>query len=385
MIIGIDASRANHEQKTGVEWYAFSVIEEMKKVKIETKIKIVLYSDVPLKGELAILPPNWTSKVLRWPPKRLWTQVRMSWEMLWHAPDVLFIPAHVFPILHPKKTVMTIHDVAAMRFPESYNWFERWYSLFSAKMALKKLWKIIVPSEFTGRELKKLEIRNWKLRDNVTVVPHGYDSRYKKIATATAGSRPEGGKNKIKIEEVVKKYRVEKPFIMTIGRLEEKKNTIKIIEAFNILRLTSYNLHLLLVGSPGHGYEKVKEAIDKSPFKNDIITPGWVGPDDVPYLMNAASVFVFPSLYEGFGIPVLEAMACGVPVVASCGNSLEEVGGDAALSVDPQKPEEIASAVQRLMTDEVLRQEKIRLGFERVKQFSWEKTARETMRILMSE
>jgi len=96
MIIGIDASRANKIQKTGVEWYAYFVVEHLKKI-LPSEAQVVLYSDVPLQGRLGVLPPNWSSKVLHWPPKRLWTQVRLSYEMLVHTPDVLFIPAHVFP------------------------------------------------------------------------------------------------------------------------------------------------------------------------------------------------------------------------------------------------------------------------------------------------
>ncbi len=387
MIVGIDASRANHEQKTGVEWYAFHVIEEMKKITIENKIEFVLYSDVPLKGELAKLPPGWTSKVLRWPPRlrsatsfggqawRFWTQVRMSWEMLWHTPDVLFIPAHVFPIIHPKKTVMTVHDVAAMRFPESYNWFERWYSLWSARAALKSLWKVITPSQFTKDELMNLESGILNMESKVVPVAHGYDKRYKKI------------ENEIEMDSVLKKYSIQTPFIMSVGRLEEKKNTVRIIEAFNLLRsqIPNSKFQILLIGQPGFGYEKVKVAIEQSHYKQDIITPGWVSPDDVPYLMNAASVFVFPSLYEGFGIPVLEAMACGTPVVASTGSCLEEVGGTAAVYVDPQKPQDIAAGVKKYMEDATLRTEKIRLGLERVNGFGWEKCAKQTFKVLLGD
>src|SRR3989338_2027149 len=379
MIIGIDASRANNEQKTGVGWYAYHIIQELKKTNSQFPIpnyRVVLYSDRPLEGELAHLPEHWESKVLRWPPKRLWTQMRLSWEMLVRPPDVLFIPAHVFPIIHPKKTVMTVHDIAAERFPESYNWFERWYSLWSARYAVKNLWKIIVPSEFTKKELLNQESRIKNQGKNIVVIHHGYDERYRKI------------ENQTDIERILNRYSIKKPFILSIGRLEEKKNTRRIVEAFNRLKINHnfqfsiFNFQLVLVGQAGHGYEKVKTAIETSPNKSDIIIPGWVGPDELPYLMNAASVFVFPSLYEGFGLPVLEAFACGTPVVASKGTSLEEVGGDAAVYVEPENVEDIANGIERLLSDKSLREEKIQKGFERVKNFSWEQCARETMRSL---
>jgi len=357
MLIGIDASRANQAQKTGVGWYAFHLIQGLKKITPET-VRVVLYSDKPLQGELAELPKNWQVKVLHWLPKRLWTQVRLSWEMLWQQPDVLFVPAHVFPFIHPKKTVMTVHDVAAKRFPESYNWFERWYSLWSANYVVKNLWQVLVPSEFTKKELGS---------DKPKVVAHGYDEKYKRIEES---------------DEVLNKYNLQKPYLMSLGRLEEKKNTKRIVEAFNLIR-EKINIKLLLAGGPGHGYEEVKAVIESSPYKKDIITPGWVEEVDLPYLLKAAEVLVFPSLYEGFGLVILEAFACGTPVIASQGNSLAEVGEGAAVYVDPDKAQEISQAVLDLLSNEELRLLKIKQGYERLEQFSWEKCAQETLAVLL--
>jgi hypothetical protein len=176
MKIGIDVSRANNLQKTGVEWYAYFLLQELKKI-IPENIEVVLYSREALQGDLAELPKNWTSKILHWPPKIFWTQARLSLEMLFHKPDILFVPAHVCPLVHPKKTVMTVHDIAALRFPESYNHFERWYSLASVRFALQNVWRIITPSQFTKNELKSLSIKNYD--DNKTkVVYHGFNSLY---------------------------------------------------------------------------------------------------------------------------------------------------------------------------------------------------------------
>src|SRR3989339_1868807 len=148
MKIGIDASRANNLQKTGVEWYSYFLLKNLKKI-IPEDIEVVLYTREKLQGDLAELPKNWSNKVLCWPPKIFWTQIRLSLEMLFHKPDILFVPAHVCPIIHPKKTVMTVHDIAALRFPDSYNWLEEWYSLASVRFALKNISKIITPSQFT--------------------------------------------------------------------------------------------------------------------------------------------------------------------------------------------------------------------------------------------
>lgn len=366
MIIGIDASRANREKKTGVEWYAWHLIEALKN-RIPSDVTVRLYTDEPLRGQLAQLPDNWEEHYLRWPPKRLWTQVRMSIEMLRRPPDVLFIPAHVFPFIHPKRTVMTVHDVAAVRFPKAYSWFEWWYSLYIARAAMERLWKIIVPSQFTADEIA--DLTSVSSAKNVYVIHHGFDESYEKSIHWKQR------------DAIKKKYGIEKPFMLFVGRLETKKNTLALIRAFTYIK-KKHDISLVLIGKPGHGYGSVARAIARHPHRADIIRPGWVRQDDMPTLMSAASSFVFPSYYEGFGIPVIEAMAAGVPVVAAEGSSLQEVGGDAATYINPTKPRAIADAVCRLLDDTVLAKKMIKKGKERVHAFSWTKCARQTDEVL---
>jgi len=397
MLLLIDASRANNEQKTGVEWYAYFVIQELKKI-APPEIKVILYTREPLKGDLAILPPNWEERILRWPPRRLWTQIRLSWEM-WRMKYVtkeelvLFVPAHVLPLVCPKKVITTIHDLGGLRFPAGYSWFERWYARFATRFALKRA-VILTPSEFV-----KEDLRNYG-DGKITVVPNGYDNvLFRQI------------ENQAEIQAVLKKYNIHQPYFLSISRLEEKKNTVGIVEAFGIFmerfrhdiareRSDRSNLihegdcfaslavssdesnftmtetyALILLGKPGYGYDKVQKTIEHSKFKNDIILPGWVETADVPYLMAGAIAFIFPSFYEGFGIPILEAMACGVPVITSNRSALPEVAGNAALLVNPYKPGEIAEAMKQLVSSPGLRQELIKRGLERVKGYSWEKTA----------
>lgn len=371
MIIGIDASRANREKKTGVNWYAYHLIQELKRI-VPSHIEIVLYTDKSLVGELAKLPENWTEKVLGWPPKRFWTQIRLSLEMLLNPPDILFVPAHVFPIIHPRRTLMTVHDIAATKFPESYNWFERWYSVWSARFAVKRLWKVVVPSQTVKEDvLENSRGDKTQLSGKIFAVPHGYDKIYRII------------EEKSELKKVLDKYGVSKPYIMTIGRLEEKKNTGRIVKAFDITKKAFGNLQLLLIGKPGHGYEGVRAAINSSPNKEDIVTPGWVDEKDVPYLMNAAEAFVFPSLYEGFGIPILEAMACSTPVIAGSGSSLEEVGKNACVFVSPRNVNQIAKQIDRVLGSEKMKNRLKHAGLERAKDFSWAKCARKTWEILI--
>lgn len=373
MTIGIDVSRANKEQKTGVETYAYFLVEEMKKITDNRTVfypnnqdvKVILYSREPLIGPLGILPDGWESRVLRWPPKRLWTQLRLSFEMLVRPPDVLFVPAHTVPLIHPKKTVMTVHDIAAIKFPGTYNWFERWYTIWSARYAAKKLWRVIVPSRYTKFEMEKMFGNN--RQSPARVIPLGYDIRYQKIHDAK------------RIDAVLKKYHIRKPFVLSVGRLEEKKNTRRIIEAFEKI---SNNHQLALIGMPGYGYESIAEAIKRSPCRFDIIELGWIPTEDIVAVMNAADVFVFPSLYEGFGVPILEAFACGTPVLTSRGTSTEEVGGDAAIYVNPGDSNAIAQGIARLLSDYELREACVEKGLKRVREFSWKKCAVETWRVV---
>jgi len=373
MIIGIDASRANTLNRTGVEEYVYQIIQNLKKIECKKDIHFLLYTREPLIHVLQKDLPEYVEvKVLRWSPfgfaqdkpKRLWTQLRLSWEMLVNPPDVLFVPGHVFPIIHPKKTVMTVHDVAAMRFPESYNRFERWYSRWSAKVAVKKLWKVITISEFTKSELGA------EHQERVSVIPLAYDNAYRVTDDA------------VRIDAVQKKYTLKKQYLLSVGRLETKKNTVRIIQAFNALKqrqVDAYkNLQLVLVGGKGYGYEDVLVEIENSPYKTDIVMPGFVDAVDLPYIMNGADVFVFPSLYEGFGIPILEAFACGTPVVTSDTTACKEVAGGNAVLVDPLDVMSIANGIE-----EAMKREHVEQGLERVRKYSWEKTAKETLGVLL--
>ena len=372
MIIGIDASRANRAQKTGVEWYAFFLIQELKKI-VPDNIQVVLYSEIPLVGELAKLPKNWTSKVLKWPPKRIWTQCRLSIEMLIFPPDVLFIPAHVFPYIHPKKTIMTVHDIAGIRFPESYNTFEKWYSTWSAKKALQKLYKIITPSQFTKDEL--LDVFGKKYQDKISVVHLAYNTDFDKKKKI----------DNIKDNIVLNKYKINKPYILSIGRIETKKNTGTSIDAFSLWKKKKKTNHqFVLIGKSGFGYDDIIEKINKSEFKKDINEIGYVDSEDLPVLLKSADVLLFPSLYEGFGIPALEAMASGVPVVATRGTSVEEIGKDSLWYAGGTDAKSIAKTLNEVFENKEEKEKKQKHGLEYVKEFSWEKMAKKTLSVLLN-
>lgn len=371
MKIGIDASRANQQQKTGVGNYAYNIIQELKQI-IPAEVQVVLYSKSELQGNLSDLPKNWESEVLSWGVKYLWTQVRLSWEMLINPPDVLFIPSHVFPIIHPEKTVMTVHDIAAARFPESYNFFEKWYSLWSAKWACKNLWKVITPSNFVREELvNHFDLGNKKKKINS--IHHGYnkdrlsdvDSSYKALG----------------------KYNIQKPFLLVLGRIEHKKNILGAVQAFEKLKQNSEfsDMNLVLAGKPGHGYDGIKKNIKISNFSESIIETGWIDDSDIASLISKSKLVLFPSFYEGFGLPMLESFFCKTPVVASKGTALEEVGGNAAIYCNPKDIEDIQNKIEKILSDEGLYRKKIKLGKQKLSEFDWKSSVQKTAKVLLSK
>ncbi len=367
MLIGIEASHANKPNRTGVEEYCFQVIQALKNI-IPPTAHVVLYSPSHLQGGLENLPPNWKSKILKWPIKKMWTQVRLTSEFIFNKPDVFFAPGQLIPLITPLKTVVTVHDSAFKIFPEAYNFLGRKYLEMMNVLILEKAKCILTPSEFSKQELKRI------YGDKIPatfVTPLAYNKDVYDLKKHS----------ELEADETLKNYSIKKPFLISLGRLEHKKNTVKIVEAFGEIR-KKLDCQLVLIGTPGVGYELIKKAIDSCPYKTDIKELGFIPSADASVLLSRALVFVFPSLYEGFGLPVLEAMASGCSVVASKGNSLEEVGGTAPLYVDPSSLSGLVEAVTNFIKDKKLREEKKQQGLERVKEFSWQQTALQTWEVI---
>jgi len=393
MRIGIDASRANRAHKSGTEWYSYYVIFAL--AELDSENEYILYTDSPLVGDLASLVAkhrNFKSKVLGWPWKFFWTQGRLSLEMLFHAPDVLFVPAHALPIIHPRKSIVTIHDIGFRSDAKLYeranigaqtsarhslvnacvrlitlgkygaNTFD--YLDWSTHYALKHARRIISISEFTKKEL--LETYKDAEEKNITVIHNGYNSElYKDIAKDPAG------------EAVLASYGIRSPYVFYVGRLEKKKNIATLIEAFHFLRNRRPDLKhkLYLVGDASFGFDDIKYSIHGFGLETIVNTTGWVAEEDLPHIFARADAFVFPSNYEGFGIPLLQAMATQTPIAASRAASIPEIAGDAAVLFDPNNPDDMAQAIISVIDDKEVRSRLIKAGNERVKEFSWIKCA----------
>ncbi len=425
MKIGIDASRANRKHKSGVEWYSYYIIREL--AKLDSKNEYILYTDVPLEEGLADLTcdcgageicskeadgivdkngiqkiksphNNFRAKVLNWNYNFLWTQGRLSLEMIIRRPDILFVPSHTLPIIHPRKSIVTIHDIGFVNNTGFYsvdrmgpegNFFRKFinsivriftlgkfganttdYLFWSTKFALKKARTILTVSNFTKKEI--LDFYGDKVK-NVEVVYNGYNNNiYRKI------------NDKEKIQEVLDKYGITGPYLFYVGRIDKKKNIPELVQAFAMMREQEKDIKhkLVLVGNASFGFDEVMQLSEDYRLEHELIVPGWVEEIDMPYLFNGADAFVFPSKYEGFGIPLLQSMACGIPVAASWAASIPEITKKAALLFNPNSVEDISQALIRIIKDDNLRSELKDLGAERIKEFSWSKTAGGILEIL---
>jgi len=420
MIIGIDASRANKEHKSGTEWYAYYLIKEL--AKLDDKNEYILYTDQPLhaglldltqenfspaitnlpnkQGWQKITSPhnNFKGKVLRWPFRFLWTQGRLSLEMLWQRPDVLFVPAHALPLIHPKKSIVTIHDIGFKETEKLYSQdlimpqngldyrllrllikiisrgdyigSQLDYLHWSTQYALDKARRIITISNFSKDEIAKYyNVDNSKIK----VVYNGYnDKLYKQL------DQPEVTQN------VLNKYGLTQPYIFYVGRLEKKKNTDKLIEAFALVKQHHPEIKhkLVLVGDASFGFDEIKYQINEFNLSDDVMITGWVAEEDMPHIFKGATAFIFPSNYEGFGIPLLQAMACGTPIVASNIPSIQEVAGSAALLFDQTKVHDMAEKIERVILNQDLRNQLIQAGLIRAKNFNWQICALETLKVI---
>ena len=377
MKIAIDASRINISKKTGTEYYSLEIIKNLLLVDSSKKNQYILYSRKPISKLLfEFSGNNFINKIISLP--RFWTQIGLAWKMLKDKPDILFVPSHAIPWIHPKKTVVVIHGLEYEYFPNAYSFFEKFHLRLTTKLALKWAKKIIVPSQTTKNDLIKFYQADTK---QIEVIYHGANEKFKvqssKFKVATQNS-------KLKTNPPNPLYkRGNNKYILFIGRLERRKNLVSLIQSFNFIK-EKYKIphQLILAGKKGFGFKEIQKAVENSPYKNNIILKDYVSEKEKKDLLKNADVFIFVSLYEGFGFPVLEAMEAGIPVIASNNSSIPEISGDTALLVNPQDTEEIAEAIYKILNDNSLKKSLIEKGKENIKRFSWQNCAKKTLEVL---
>ena len=357
--VGLEATRANKRYKTGTEWYAWHLLQEFKK--IDKKNNFVIYYNKYLAGDLKDVPDNFCLKSLAWPFKKFWTHFRLAWELLVNPVDKFFA-TNALPIFGRGEMIVTIHDLGFYRNPKLYHPLERIYQKVSHILAIRRADKIITISEAT-----KLDIIKYfpKAKNKIKVIHLGYrKDDFKPISQED---------KKIFLD----RHDYPDKFLLYIGRLESKKNVLSLIKAY---KKTSRKWPLILAGRPGnYGYAAIEKICTEEGLKDDVMLLGYVSQVNYPKLMASATGFLFPSKFEGFGLPVLEAMASGVPVAVSHIPALKEVAQDAALYFDPDNIEDIKNKIEIIFNNQEQRTDLIAKGLERAKQFSWSKVARETL------
>ena len=289
----------------------------------------------------------------------LWQRLRLPLpvELVTGRVDLVHSPDFVLPPVAHAKTVLTIHDLSFMRYPECSSPPLLKYLLDAVPRSVARADCLLADSESTRQDL--IELMHVP-PERVFVVYAGVEDRF----WATADTEQEA--------QTPARYGLDRPYILSVGTLQPRKNYPRLIRAYAQLRLEHHIPHQLVIsGGRGWLYEEIDATIRELGLMDQVRLMGFVGDDDLPALYRGASVFAFPSLYEGFGIPMLEAMCCGTPVVTSTASSLPEVAGDAALTVNPHDVAAIAEALWRALDDETLRNELRQRGYERARCFTW--------------
>lgn len=367
MLIGVDASRATVAHRTGTENYALYLIQEL--LALDSPHRWRLYLNQPP-------PSGWPSpaaatvELRHIPFPRLWTHARLSWEMSMQPPDLLFVPAHVLPLAHPRHSVVTVHDLGYLYYPEAHTRFQNAYLRWSTHYNARTATRVIADSEATRRDL----IHHYHIPEaKIAVVYPGRDE------SLAPGTDPAA------LAAVREQYGLAGAYFLYVGTLQPRKNLVRLVQAFERLNLGTLErseVQLVIAGKKGWLYDDLLAEIKRLGLGARVRLPGYVPDADLPALLSGALAFVFPSLYEGFGLPVLEAMACGTPVVCSNAASLPEVAGDAALLVDPLDTDGLAAAMARLASDGGLRAELIERGYRQARRFSWQRCATQVLAVL---
>ena len=320
-------------------------------------------------------PPNFSLRSLPITDRHLamaWQRlcVPIPIELFTGRADVFHSPDFVLPPVRSARTVLTVHDLSFIRHPECFHKPLLAYASRSIPRSVSRADVILADSESTRQDLFELL---HVPEDRVFVVYPGVDSRFRPQEDAEV------------IRAVLCRCGIRRPFILGLGTLQPRKNFSRLIRAYDLLRRDHHIPHqLVIAGAKGWLYADIEETIDVLGLHEHVLLPGFVADDELPALYSAADVFAFPSLYEGFGIPVLEAMACGTPVVTTPVSSLPEAAGDAALFVGPEDVEALADALWQLIDDGELRDELRGRGFQQARRFTWAQAAESVLSIYQS-
>jgi glycosyltransferase involved in cell wall biosynthesis len=360
---------------TGVGYYVSNLVRALSHLRVDATIEAFYFSRK--KKGIGLSGGPVVEKALRFPPGRL---AQLLWkrfsfprvDRLMDGPDVLHFPNFVARPVRNGKIVLTIPDLSFLRFPQFAEPKNLTFLTRHVPRSIERAEKIIAISEFTRREIAHFFP---SAEDRLAVTALG-------VGKAFAPKKDQDG-----LARVRKRYNLPDKYVLFVGTLEPRKNLKTLLEAYRIFREASREhdeIALTVAGMKGWLYEETMRRVRNMPPEMAPIMTGYVQESDLPYLYSAAKMVVVPSVYEGFGLPCLEAMACGTPLICSNASSLPEVVGDAAIQVSPDNPEEMAEAMRAVVVNPELASELVRKGMEQAKIFTWRRCAEATYRIYES-
>jgi glycosyltransferase involved in cell wall biosynthesis len=374
MHIGLNAhllSLTETYRGAGINWYICNLLTHLPRVDHDNHYTAFL-------GDGRFTTSGLALKLSRLPTSRptvriFWEQVVQPFALQKERVDLLHALAFVTPLFSPCPSVVTIYDLSFLLYPESFKRAKRFYLGLFTRLSARRARRIIAISESTKRDVVR---RLGVSPEKVQVVYCGIDETLRPLA-------------KDQVADFRSKRGLPERFVLFVGTIEPRKNVTRLIEAFADLRsfdaaqdrFAICDLRLVIGGAKGWFYEDVFARVKELGLEGEVMFPGYIPVSELPLWYNAAELLVYPSLYEGFGLPPLEAMACGTPVVAANTSSLPEVVGEAGLTVDPLDVEGLAEAMRRALSDAALRQEMRERGLQRARGFSWTKTALETVQV----
>ena len=344
--------------RVGSAEFAFRLIKEFAK---EKSHNFFIYTPVEPSKDL----PRETNsfKYIVFKSKKLWTMLGLSKKIYKDKNnlDVFFSPTHYLPLFSVVPSVVSIFDLSYLKYPELFKKKDLYQLKIWGRYSIKRAKAVITISESS----KNAIIEEYKLASD-------------KVHVVYPGIKELINNREINMTNLQKKYGIKKNFILFVGTIQPRKNIARMVEAISQIP----ELELIVVGKKGWQYEGILDSPRKFGVENRVKFLEFVPDEELSELYKNAICFVLPSLYEGFGLPILEAMKYGCPVVTSNTSSLPEAGGDAALYFDPEDSSDIAEKIKKLLSDDKLREDMIEKGYKQAKKFSWEKAAKETLHVL---
>lgn len=361
MLVGVDASRITRPRRTGTENYSLHLLRHLLTLDHENTYR--LYLSTPLPDGLLPLHPRTTTRVIRLP--RLWTHLGLSREMLISRPDVLFVPSHVLPLVTRGKSVVVVYDVGHRMFARAHALAERVYLEWSIRRHVRIATRLLTISEASKRDLVRLYAAD---PARIDVAYPAVEARFR---PATADE----------IARVRHRHGLAERYVLHLGTIKPRKNLPRLIRAFVQAHLPP-DTQLALGGMTTYGGRAVEEAVAAAGLEHRVKRLAYVPDADLPALYSGAACVAIVSLYEGFGMPALEALACGAPLLVSNRGSLPEITGNAAVVVDALDVGSIATGLATVLEDARLRAELNARGPRRAADFDWSSAAHVTRRAL---